>query len=220
MTSKDRRVAIVGAGPAGLVTARFLKAQGFEATLFERGTRVGGQWDRTAANSAIWPDMRANTSRIMTRFSDLDYPEGVPAFPHNEQVRAYLEAYAAAFDLLPLVRFGTAVEQIARNPAGGYVLRLTDAAGQRSSGAFGRVVVASGRYQNPFAPRVDGLETFGGRGGVGHACRYEGPDRFVGARVIVAGGSISALEIASDLAQGAPPRSRSRCAGSAMWCRS
>ena len=107
MTSKDRRVAIVGAGPAGLVTARFLKVQGFEATLFERRARVGGQWDRTAANSAIWPDMRANTSRIMTRFSDLDYPDGVPAFPQNEQVRAYLEAYAEAFDLLPAARFGT-----------------------------------------------------------------------------------------------------------------
>jgi dimethylaniline monooxygenase (N-oxide forming) len=201
MTSKDRRVAIVGAGPAGLVTARFLKAQGFEPTLFDPGGRVGGQWDRTTARSGIWPDMRANTSRIMTRFSDLDYPDGVPAFPHNEQVRAYLETYAEAFDLLSAVRFGTTVAQIGRNPAGGYGLRLIDAAGQRSSGTFARVVVATGRYQNAFAPPVDGLKTFGGRGGVSHAFRYEGPDRFVGARVIVAGGSVSALEIASDLAQ-------------------
>jgi dimethylaniline monooxygenase (N-oxide forming) len=199
MTSKDR-VAIVGAGPAGLVTARFLKAQGFEPVLFDRGVRVGGQWDRTA-NSGIWPDMRANTSRIMTRFSDLDYPDGIPAFPHNEQVRAYLEAYAGTFDLLPAVRFGTTVEQIARDPAGGYVLRLTDAAGERSSRAFARVVVATGRYQAPCIPSVNGLETFSGPGGVTHAFRYEGPDRFAGARVIVAGGSISALEIASDLAK-------------------
>jgi dimethylaniline monooxygenase (N-oxide forming) len=202
MTGNDRRIAIVGAGPAGLVTARFLRAQGFEPMLFDPGARIGGQWDRTTARSGIWPDMRANTSRIMTRFSDLDYPDGVPAFPHNEQVRAYLEAYAQRFDLLPAVRFGTMVEQIARDPAGGYVLRLIDAAGQGSSRVFAHVIVASGRYQNPFAPPVDGLETFGGRGGVSHACRYEGPDRFVGARVIVAGGSISALEIASDLAQG------------------
>jgi dimethylaniline monooxygenase (N-oxide forming) len=201
MTSTDRRIAIVGAGPAGLVTARFLKAQGFEPMLFDPGVRVGGQWDRTKAQSGMWPDMRANTSRIMTRFSDLDYPDGVPAFPHNQQVRAYLEAYAEAFDLLPAVRFGTTVEQIVHNPAGGYVLGLIDAAGKRASSAFARVVVASGRYQAPYAPPVDGLKTFGGRGGVTHAFRYEGPDRFVGARVIVAGGSVSALEIASDLAQ-------------------
>jgi cation diffusion facilitator CzcD-associated flavoprotein CzcO len=56
MTSKDRRVAIAGAGPAGLVTARFLKAQGFEPTLFDAGGRVGGQWERPNATSrAGWP---------------------------------------------------------------------------------------------------------------------------------------------------------------------
>ena len=46
MTSMDRLVAMVGAGPAGLVTACFLKAQGFELILFDSGVRVGGQWDR------------------------------------------------------------------------------------------------------------------------------------------------------------------------------
>ena len=201
MTGTDRLVAIVGAGPAGLVTARFLKAQGFEPLLFDPGIRVGGQWDRTTAASGIWPDMRANTSRIMTRFSDLDYPEGTPAFPHNEQVRTYLEAYAKKFELLPATRFGTTVERIGRDPAGGYNLRLRDAAGRTSSSTFARVVVATGRYHDASAPHVDGLETFRGPGGVTHAFHYKGPDPFVGARVIVAGGSISALEIASDLAR-------------------
>jgi dimethylaniline monooxygenase (N-oxide forming) len=203
MTSKDRLVAVVGAGPAGLVTARFLKAQGFEPILFDRCLGVGGQWGRTTA-SGIWPDMRANTSRIMTRFSDLDYPDGISAFPHNEHVHAYLEAYAKKFDLPGATRFGTSVHQIARDPAGGYILRGTDAAGKAFSRAFARVVVATGRYQNPSVAQVDGLETFSGPSGVTHTFHYEGPDPFVGARVMVAGGSISALEIASDLAnQGA-----------------
>jgi dimethylaniline monooxygenase (N-oxide forming) len=198
MPGKDRLVAIVGAGPAGLVTARFLKGQGFEPVLFDPGLRVGGQWDRTTPASGIWPDMRANTSRIMTRFSDLDYPDGVAAFPHNEHVRAYLQAYAEKFDLLRAVRFGTTVERIGRGPAGGYVLRLTDAAGS-SSRAFARAVVATGRYREAYAPPVDGLGAFSGSGGVSHAFRYNGPGPFAGARVMVAGGSISGLEIASDL---------------------
>jgi dimethylaniline monooxygenase (N-oxide forming) len=201
MTGRDRGVAIVGAGPAGLVAARFLKAEGFEPILFDPGARVGGQWDRTTPASGIWPDMRANTSRIMTRFSDLDYPEGIPAFPHNEQVRAYLEAYAKKFELLPATRFETTIERIGRDPAGGYTLRLRDAAGRTSSSTFARVVVATGRYHHADAPSVDGLETFRGPGGVTHAFHYKGPEPFVGARVIVAGGSISALEIASDLAR-------------------
>ena len=44
------------------------------------------------------------------------------------------------------------------------------------------------------------LAAFTGEGGVIHAFRYKEPDRYRGKRVVVCGGSISALEIASDLA--------------------
>src|SRR5437660_875987 len=152
MTSPDRPVAIIGAGPAGLVAARFLKAAGFTPILLDRGPRVGGQWDSTAATSGVWSAMWANTSRTMTRFSDLDHPEGTPAFPHNAQIRAYLEAYAARFGLLEQARFGTIVTQVAHAPEGGYRLRMTDASGRASNDAFARVVVATGRHNAPNLP--------------------------------------------------------------------
>jgi hypothetical protein len=54
------------------------------------------------------------------------------------------------------------------------------------------------------APVVDGLPGFTGRGGVAHAAAYRGAAPYRGQRVLVAGGSISALEVASELAlQGA-----------------
>jgi dimethylaniline monooxygenase (N-oxide forming) len=150
MAKDERRVAIVGAGPAGLVAARFLKSEGFAPVLFEQGRGAGGQWDHTSAASGVWPGMRANTSRILTRFSDLDYPDGTPAFPHEEQVRRYLDAYARQFNLLPAISFGTAVDRIEPDSAGGYVLATTDAAGLRSRHGFSRVVVATGRYNADF----------------------------------------------------------------------
>lgn len=201
MTSNNQRVAVVGAGPAGLVGARFLKAQGFEPVLFDRGQRVGGQWDHTAPTSGVWPDMRANTSLILTRFSDLDYPESTAAFPHNEQVRAYLEAYAARFDLFPAIRLATIVEEIARAPDGGYRLTATDANGAEIVENFPRVAIASGRYNLPAAPDIEGLSGFAGRAGLRHAFDYDGPAEFLDARVLIAGGSNSALEIACDLAR-------------------
>jgi dimethylaniline monooxygenase (N-oxide forming) len=201
MTNNDRRVAVIGAGPAGLIGARFLKARGFEPVLFDRSRRAGGQWDQSSAASGIWPDMRANTSGTLTRFSDLDYPAGTAAFPHSEQVRAYLETYAARFGLLSAIRFGTTIEQIVRDRNGGYVLTTTDAAGAESTGTFARVVIASGRYNSPSVPAIHRLETFSGRGGVTHAFNYKASRRLAGARVLVAGGSISALEIASELAR-------------------
>ncbi len=90
-----RRVAIIGAGPAGLAAARWLISQGFEPELFEMAEGVGGQWRTDAPMSGIWREMRTNTSRVVTRFSDLDYPPGTPVFPHNRDVLAHLEAYAA-----------------------------------------------------------------------------------------------------------------------------
>jgi dimethylaniline monooxygenase (N-oxide forming) len=201
MTSDNRRVAIIGAGPAGLAGARFLEGQGFEPILFDRGSRVGGQWDHTAAMSGVWSTMRANTSRILTRFSDLGYPEDTAAFPHTEQVGAYLETYTARAGLLPAVRFATIVEEIARAPDGGYRLTTTDANGAEIVENFARIVIASGRYNLPSTPDIEGLSSFAGRLGVRHAFDYDGPAGFLGARVLVAGGSNSALEIAGELAK-------------------
>ena len=39
-----RKVVVIGAGAAGLVTARELIRAGFSVTVFEQSTRVGGLW--------------------------------------------------------------------------------------------------------------------------------------------------------------------------------
>lgn len=39
-----RRVAVIGAGPAGLQSAAVLREQGFEVRLFERADKPGGNW--------------------------------------------------------------------------------------------------------------------------------------------------------------------------------
>jgi hypothetical protein len=72
-----------------------------------------------------------------------------------------------------------------------------------------RVVIATGRFNNPRIPPVPGLdssrcdgETHGDDGmgiRVLHSLHYKDPGAFRGLRVLVAGGAISALEIACDL---------------------
>ena len=64
-------VAVIGAGPGGLVAARWLLSQGFEPTIFEQGPKLGGQWTGLVGRSGVWPAMHTNTSRVMTAFSDL-----------------------------------------------------------------------------------------------------------------------------------------------------
>ncbi|WP_210419578.1 NAD(P)-binding protein [Mycolicibacterium sp. ELW1] len=64
-------VAVIGAGPAGLVVSRWLLSQGLEPSIFEQGPTLGGQWTAQPGRSGVWPGMHTNTSRILTAFSDL-----------------------------------------------------------------------------------------------------------------------------------------------------
>jgi len=196
-----KRAAIIGAGPAGLVAARYLKSEGFEPVVFEQGDRIGGQWSGDPRISGVWPSMRTNTARVMTAFSDLPHAYDSPAYPTNQAMQAYLQSYAEHFDLLPRIRLRSGVKRLKRDRRSGeWTLHYKGPEGARQSEVFAHVVVAAGRFNKPLIPAVPGLDAFSGRGGVAHTFRYKRPERYRGRRVLVAGSSISALEIASDLA--------------------
>jgi dimethylaniline monooxygenase (N-oxide forming) len=194
-----RTVAVIGAGPGGLVAARWLLSQGFEPTIFEQAPTLGGQWTGIVGRSGVWPTMHTNTSRIMTAFSDLENDSG-NVYPSNREILDYLHRYADAFDLTSRIRFGTHVDLLERDGAGW----LVGHAGLQES--FERVVVASGRFHAPAIPPVPGLDTFAGSAGAISTYDYRGPPPYRGKRVLVAGCAISALEIAAELAQSGAAR--------------
>jgi dimethylaniline monooxygenase (N-oxide forming) len=183
MGVRGARVAIVGAGPGGLVAAKYAIEAGFDVTVFEVGDDLGGQWDVTAGHSGVWPGMHTNTSRAMTAFSDFPAPADYPLHPAAEQVHAYLHAYARTFGVTDRIRFGSPVEHLC--------------AGWTVNGEpFDRVVVASGRFRKALVPGA--LRRFTGE--LLHAFDYPGAEAFRDRRTLVYGNGISGLEIASDLA--------------------
>lgn len=188
-------VAVIGAGPGGIVAARYLKSEGFEPVIFEQGERIGGQWSGDPGHSGVWPAMRTNTSRIMTAFSDLPHNAASPTYPTSQAMGEYLRRYAELFDLTPRMRMKTPVREIRGDANRGWIVR-TDAGEER----YEQVVIATGRYNKPAIPDVPGLQSFSGSGGVSHAFSYKRPEDYRSLRVLVAGCSISALEVASDLA--------------------
>jgi dimethylaniline monooxygenase (N-oxide forming) len=190
-----RTAAVIGAGPGGLTAARYLKSEGFEPVIFEQGARIGGQWSGDSGHSGVWPSMRTNTSRILTSFSDLPHGSDSPTFPTNQAMDEYLQRYAELFDLSRRVQVKTPVRELRRDADRSWIVR-TDAGEER----FDHVVIATGRYNKPAIPDVPGIQSFSGSGGVSHAFSYKRPEDFRGQRVLVAGCSISSLEIASDLA--------------------
>lgn len=197
----DNAVAVIGAGPAGLVSARWLKQHGFEPILFEAADRLGDQWNSASSMSGTWSGMPTNTSRILTAFADLDHAPETAVYPRQDQMLAYLERYAGTFDLTQRIRLRTRVEQLDRAGDGGWLIRSTCGGAARAE-IFQRALVATGRYVAPSVPNIAGLETFSGSLGVAHTSQYDGAARYRDKDVLVAGCSISALEIASDLALG------------------
>jgi hypothetical protein len=138
--------------------------------------------------------MHTNTSRILTSFSDLE-PDNDLTFPSNRAMLAYLHRYAETFALTTRIRFDTKVDRLSRGD-GGWLVEHSG-----TTEAFERVIVASGRFQSPSVPMIPGLESFTGPAGAMATYHYREPLPYLGRHVLVAGGAISALEIASELAQ-------------------
>lgn len=190
-----QKAAVIGAGPGGLVAARYLKSEALESVVFEQGARIGGQWSADHGHSGVWPGMRTNTSRITTCFSDLPHNSGSPTYPTNEAMGEYLQRYAEQFDLTRHIRLKTPVRELRRDADRGWIV-CTDTGEE----GFEKVVIATGRYNKPAIPDVPGLKSFSGSAGVTHTFAYKQPEDYHGLRVLVTGCAISSVEITSDLA--------------------
>ncbi|TGO57339.1 hypothetical protein BOTNAR_0203g00150 [Botryotinia narcissicola] len=116
-------VAIIGAGPAGLVAAKtLLKSSSqnviFKVRVFEQGTDVGGLWAvESNSNGIINPEMHTNLSQFTVCFSDLawDSVEMQPpatVYPRAWQVHRYLKEYAARYIPPGTIAFKTYVKVI------------------------------------------------------------------------------------------------------------
>ena len=202
MGQVSRRTAVIGAGSSGLTVLKSLLEAGLPAACFERGSKIGGNWvfDNDNQQSRIYRSLRINTSRDRMQFSDFPMPADYPDYASHEQVAAYFEAYAEAFDLKRYVRFRCAVESVSKTPAGQYLVRTSDGAAQE----FGAVVVANGHHWDPAYPDPAPPGHFAGR--VLHSHAYVSPDepaplRGADKRVVVVGLGNSAVDIASELAK-------------------
>lgn len=181
-----KRVAVIGAGAAGLASARWLLDAGLETVVFERTQAVGGLW--RPDTGLAYPSLRTNTSKLKTAFSDLAFDATVPDFPRRDDVLAYLERYADVIGVRSAIRFGRAVETI-RPVGGGWAV---------DGEPFDLVVVATGLFARELEPALPGRERY--RGAIVHSRAYREPSAFAGRDVVVAGVGSSGADISVELA--------------------
>jgi cation diffusion facilitator CzcD-associated flavoprotein CzcO len=199
----DERVAIIGAGACGICAAKYLLEVGFDVTVYEIGSQIGGMWcyGNDNGRSSAYRTLHINTSRGVTRFSDLDFDAETQDFPDHADMHRYLVRYAEHFGVAPRIRFRSRVTQVrpAFDPtreAPQWEVMVEGAGTER----FDAVIVATGHLTSPY--EVPELQRFGGE--YIHSHHYKAPEPYVGKRICVVGIGNSACDIASDVCVTAP----------------
>jgi dimethylaniline monooxygenase (N-oxide forming) len=181
------RVAVIGAGPSGLVCAKYLLAEGFEVSIFEQSGAIGG----TFVNKQ-YDDSHLVSSKYITPFSDKRLPKDTAPHQSLPDYVQYLEDYSEEFGVTKTIAFDTTVKRVSKESTGKYKVQVVRAGVEREE-TFDAVAVCSGLHNVPFVPTWPGIESFSGE--TIHSSQYKRKSMFEGKRVLVVGCGETAMDI-------------------------
>jgi putative flavoprotein involved in K+ transport len=176
-------VAVVGGGQAGLAIGYFLSRQGRRFVILEAADSIGAAW-RTR-----WDSLVLFTPRRYSGLAGMPFPGDPDGYPTRDEVLAYLEKYAEAFELP--VRLNTHVRGLGSRD-GGFVLELDE-----GHIVADQVVVATGPFQVPLIPTV--ADEFSPEVFQVHSTGYMQPSDIPPGIVLVVGGGNTGYQIAKEL---------------------
>jgi cation diffusion facilitator CzcD-associated flavoprotein CzcO len=194
--SNVKRVAIIGAGVAGLQTARQLVEAGIDCVIFEKAQDVGGVWRQN------YDAFGLQVPQQLYEFPGFPYPKDrhFDLFPSGPQVQSYIQSYAESNGLMGLIRFGTpvhALEPLADKR--GWAVRF-EHEGSPVFEEYDFCVTCTGMYSgHPHLPQHKGVECFEGE--ILHSCTFLDKEQVRGKRVVVVGGGKSAVDNAVSAAK-------------------
>ena len=191
-------IGIIGAGIAGLCTAKVLRQFGFDVTVIEKEVEVGGVWSA----SRRYPGLTTQNPRSTYEFSDFPMPRHYPEWPRGEQVQAYLESYAKHFGILDRIILNVEVRQATLDTAEN---RWTVSFGSSETAGeglreltFDYLIVCNGIFSEPFIPRFVGSQRFCDAGGrICHTSQFTRLEDARGKNVVVIGYGKSSCDVAN-----------------------
>jgi cation diffusion facilitator CzcD-associated flavoprotein CzcO len=145
--------------------------------------------------------MRLHLPRCFCELPLVPFPAGTPPYPTRDQFIAYLDAYARAFAVEPLL--GARVRAAAYDSAIGFWRVTVDVDGEGAVSTTTEfvsrwLVVATGENAEPVWPEgVEGMDVY--RGPVMHTSTYKRGGEFTGKKVLVVGCGNSGMEVSLDL---------------------
>jgi len=195
----SKSVAIVGGGVSGLVSAVHMLKVGINPIVFERAADIGGLWN--ANLKPCWSSMRVNISKFCTALADLSWDKDAPLFPSQQQVFEYLSNYVEKRLSKDIFRFNSHVVKVDYEDEQ-WTINYRVKSNEILSAKFDFLIIASGFFDYPYFPNdISNLSSF--KGQLIHSCDYHSPEQVQNRRVILAGASMSAAELVSDMANSA-----------------
>jgi len=176
-------VVVIGAGQAGLAMGYFLAHQGRRFVILDAADSIAAAW------RSRWDSLLLFTPRRYSALAGLAFPGDSDGHPGRDEVIAYLEQYAATFELP--IELNSAVRSLAAKN-GTFVVGLDDRQLEAD-----QVVVATGPFQVPLVPALAGQlapELF-----QTHSTGYMRPSDVPEGRVLVVGGGNTGYQIAKEL---------------------
>ncbi len=187
---RDRRIAIIGAGPGGLCMAIKLREAGFENfVILERSSQVGGTW-----NYNRYPGCACDIPSHLYSFSfDIKRDWSRPYAPQPE-ILEYMEGIAEKYGLLPFCRFDETVQRAEWDDRRAFwTLQL--ASGEAVEAEI--VVSAIGMFNSLVYPEIEGLDSFAGT--KFHSARWDWEHSLAGETVGVIGAAASAVQLVPEI---------------------
>ncbi|KAG7410312.1 Dimethylaniline monooxygenase [N-oxide-forming] 2 [Fusarium oxysporum f. sp. raphani] len=152
------RVAVIGGGPSGLVTLKYLArahlsldCDAIEARLFELEDSIGGAFTHRA-----YEDAELVSSKQLTTFSDFRCCADRDFLSASDYVQ-YLHDYYSKFRLWPSIELGAEVRNIQGRSPQGYVVEYAKKGGEVLTWRCDAVAVCSGLHREPNLPTIPGL---------------------------------------------------------------
>lgn len=184
------RVAVIGAGFAGIGAAVTLTRAGHEVLVLERAATVGGTWRDNS-----YPGCACDVQSHLYSFSFAPNPAWSRVYSPQSEILAYLQDVVRRFGLAARIRCGVDVERADWDERD-RLWRLRTTAGALTADVL---VSACGPFSEPRVPSLPGRDSFVGQ--VLHSGRWTPGTDLTGRRVAVVGTGASAIQLVPQLAR-------------------
>lgn len=191
-----KKIAIVGAGFAGLSTGKLLRDFGYDVTIFEKEADVGGVW----CTSRGYPGLTTQNPRDTYALSDFPMPKSFPEWPSGKQMQDYFESYVDTFDLGSILRLDCKVCDASLNKEGSQwtiISQPSNADGPMQIDTFDFLIICNGIFSIPAIPQFKGIEAWKDAGGkIMHTCQFNELEEARDKHVLVIGYGKSSCDAA------------------------